>query len=125
MKNIDPTGIVKNLFYRDHCSIIDGYYVKDLDRLNRELKDVIIIDNSSSAYMLHPECALPISSWTGEKDDDVLIKYLPLLIELSQIEDCRNALKLFVDFDQVRIAKGIDICQAIVDHQKESGIFIN
>jgi TFIIF-interacting CTD phosphatase-like protein len=29
------------------------------------MKDIIIIDNTPSAYMLHSENGIPIVSWTG------------------------------------------------------------
>jgi len=44
-------------------------YVKDLARLGRELRDVIIIDNSPHAYLFQPDNALPILSYYDDACD--------------------------------------------------------
>jgi TFIIF-interacting CTD phosphatase-like protein len=33
------------------------------------MKDVIIVDNSPAAYLLHPENALPASAWYDDMSD--------------------------------------------------------
>jgi RNA polymerase II subunit A small phosphatase-like protein len=33
--------------FREHCSMINGAFVKDMGRLDRDLKDVIILDVSN------------------------------------------------------------------------------
>lgn len=40
-----------------------GAFIKDLSLLGRELRNVIIIDNSTKAYLWHMENAIPIKSW--------------------------------------------------------------
>ena len=41
----------KRLF-REHCSFVNGVFTKDMSLLGRNMKDVIIIDNSPTSYML-------------------------------------------------------------------------
>jgi RNA polymerase II subunit A small phosphatase-like protein len=53
------------------------------------MKDVIIIDNSPTAYLFQPENALPIVSWYDDREDVVLYDYLPYLKELSEVDDVR------------------------------------
>ena len=47
---IDPAGHTATLLYREHCTYYNGYYVKDMARLGRDLANVIIIDNSPNSY---------------------------------------------------------------------------
>ena len=67
-------------------------YVKDLSRLGRDLKDVIIIDNSPTSYYLQPENALASKSWYDEYDDRELFTFIPLLEQLSTFPDVRPTL---------------------------------
>jgi len=69
--------------FREHCSFINGVFVKDMSLLGRNMKDVIIIDNSPTSYMLQPECGLPILSWYEDMKDRALFDLIPLLVQLS------------------------------------------
>jgi RNA polymerase II subunit A small phosphatase-like protein len=60
------------------------------------MKDTILIDNSPTSYMLQPECGLPILSWYDDMNDQVLSDYLPLLIEMSKIDEIRDVIPKFV-----------------------------
>ena len=60
---IDPEKFGRHRLYRDSCEKVDGSYVKNLGLINRDLENMIIIDNSPIAYSLHPDNAVPISSW--------------------------------------------------------------
>ena len=37
--------------FREHCTFHSNTFVKDLSLLGRDLKDIIILDNSPTAYM--------------------------------------------------------------------------
>lgn len=67
-------------------------YVKDLSTVGRDLKDVLIIDNSPTAYLFQPDNALPIISWYDDESDRCLFDYQPFLIELSKVRDVRPVL---------------------------------
>jgi RNA polymerase II subunit A small phosphatase-like protein len=41
---LDPKGVCYFRLFREHCTMINGAFVKDLKRLDRDLKDVIILD---------------------------------------------------------------------------------
>jgi RNA polymerase II subunit A small phosphatase-like protein len=67
MDILDKNKCCSSRLFREHCTFYqEKYYVKDLSELNREMKDVIIIDNSPIAYLFQPENALPIISWYDE-----------------------------------------------------------
>lgn len=96
MDQMDPDGLCTSRLFRDHCSVVHGNYTKDLSRMNRSMKDIMILDNTPNAYMLQPGNAIPITSWNGEPEDTELIELIPLFILLSKIDDCRDPIEKFV-----------------------------
>jgi RNA polymerase II subunit A small phosphatase-like protein len=66
--------------------------VKDLSRLGRDLKDIIIVDNSPACYTLQPTNAIPISTWLSDPKDDMLSQLAPLLKLLFEVDDVRTYL---------------------------------
>lgn len=77
--------------YREHCTFHKNlYFVKDLSKLGRDLKDVVIVDNSPSAYMFHPQNAIPISSWYHDASDRELYKTITFLTKLANVDDVRD-----------------------------------
>ena len=76
---IDKGRVVKYRLYREACTDFNGSFVKDLSRLNRSLDKVMIIDNSSVAYLLQPYNAMPISSWFDDPTDNELFIILEKL----------------------------------------------
>ena len=85
--------------YREHCFSFQGSYIKDLSLLGRDMKDVIIVDNSPNAYYFHNENAVPILSWYDDPDDRCLFEMIPLLEALSQVHDVRQVIPKFVRKD--------------------------
>ena len=79
--------------FRENCTFKSGYYVKDLSRLGRDLKDIIIVDNLPSSYWLHPFNGIPISSWYDDEGDKELGVLAVLLENLSKVDDVRESIK--------------------------------
>jgi len=96
MDMMDPSSLCTSRLFREHCTFLNNVFVKDLSQIGRAMKDTIIIDNSPTSYMLQPECALPILSWYEDPRDNGLLELIPLLIQLSQVEDVREAIPRFV-----------------------------
>eukprot|EP00924_Labyrinthula_sp_SR-Ha-C_P005353 snap_masked-scaffold_1-processed-gene-29.11-mRNA-1 protein AED:0.37 eAED:0.37 QI:0/-1/0/1/-1/1/1/0/373 len=97
--------------YRRHCTFYDGSFVKDLSRLNRDLKDCIIVDNSPLSYQFHPENAIGVSSFIDNKKDRELIYCKEFLLSIKDAEDVREELhgygefvreSFFRDFPEIR-----------------------
>jgi RNA polymerase II subunit A small phosphatase-like protein len=89
VKELDKLGIVVHMLYREHCTSMNGIYVKDLSRLGRDLKDVIIVDNSPNSFLLQPENAFHIRNFFEDKSDVELYELGPFLEFLSNVDDVR------------------------------------
>lgn len=89
---LDKHKVVHARLFREACSNHKGNYVKDLGRLGRELKKTIIIDNSPASYMFNPENAIPIESWFDDENDTELLDLVPLLEDLTKVDDVAVAL---------------------------------
>lgn len=92
--------------------------MKDMSLLNRDVKDVLIIDNSPTAYYFQPENALPIISWYDDKNDTLLYDYIPFLKELTKVDDVRTVLTQLAETtidNDVDIEYGIQLCKEIAE----------
>lgn len=58
-------------------------HLQNLNRLGRNLGQVLIVDNSPSAYQLQPQNALPVSSFVGDPNDRELVSLIPLLRRIA------------------------------------------
>ncbi|KAI1912883.1 hypothetical protein LOZ61_003087 [Ophidiomyces ophidiicola] len=83
LDQLDIHKVVHHRLFRDSCYNHQGNYVKDLSQVGRDLKDTIIIDNSPTSYIFHPQHAIPISSWFSDAHDNELIDLIPVLEDLA------------------------------------------
>ena len=44
MDILDKNKVCSYRLFRDSCTMINGYYVKELKRLNRNMKNIILLD---------------------------------------------------------------------------------
>ena len=94
---IDKKGLCPFRLFREHCTLINMTFVKDLQKLGRDLKNIVIVDNSPLSYALHPENGLPILTWFEDKTDKELFNIIPILKFLSKVPDVRVFIPQFVD----------------------------
>ena len=95
---IDINKICKYRLYRDDCVLVNGIFIKDLKLLNRDLKDIIIIDNSSKSFSFHPQNGIKIKSFVDDLNDKELIYLIPILKFLSKVDDVRNFIHKIQEF---------------------------
>ncbi|KAI4900168.1 hypothetical protein NFI96_023894 [Prochilodus magdalenae] len=85
-------GILNRRYYRQHCTLDLGSYIKDLSVVHADLSSIVILDNSPGAYRSHPDNAIPIKSWFSDPSDTALLNLLPMLDALRFTADVRSVL---------------------------------
>ena len=117
----DYTGIVLNelnrnnyithILCRKYTEFRNGYYVKDLSKLGRDLSKVCIVDNNKDNFSLQPENGLFISSYYGEQNDNELYLLCADLMKIieTQPEDIRTVIKQIDANMQKRYNENYDI----------------
>jgi Dullard-like phosphatase family protein len=86
---LDPTNVVSGLLYRQHCTPLNGIYVKDMTLLGRDVKDIILVDNSPNSFLFQPENAYHIKNFFDDKTDRELISLMNFLEEIANVDDVR------------------------------------
>ena len=96
ISGLDPDNVISYKLYRQHTINIGGNsYIKDLDKLGRDITKIIIIDNISDNFEKQKENGLNICDFEGNEYDEEL-KYLKDdLIKLFKLKpnDVRYYLK--------------------------------
>ena len=110
---LDKENNIKFRLYREHCFFINGVYIKELKKLNRNLKDVIIVDNSPIAYAFDSVNGLPIKSWYEDKKDSDLFNIQRLLEFLAKTDDVRKYIELFVESNEIKYEKAYNIINSL------------
>ncbi len=91
VRYLDPERqYVSCILTRKDCTKVSGNYVKDLRVLkDRNLKDVIIVDDTQEAFSCQPENGICICAFTGEKADFELEELAEFLARIADVEDVR------------------------------------
>ena len=86
---------IKYRLYRQHTMKIGNTFIKDLSKLGRDLKKIIIIDNCSENYLLQPKNGINVIDFVGNNNDDILFYLKKDLINLyiKNPDDVRPYLK--------------------------------
>ena len=109
IKNIDKNNIIKQCYCRDDCIMyVEDYeedfdkpnnkykYIKDLKKINKELRNIVFIDNNTISFKLQEKNGIPIKSWFDDYEDLELYKLIPILKNLSGFYDVRFEISKFV-----------------------------
>ena len=106
---IDTKNVCSHKLYREQCTYENFLYIKDLKKLGRDLKDIIIIDNSPNSYSLNKENGIPISTWLDDENDRELYDLVQILEFLSYVDDVRTFIPKFVLGDEISFFASMDI----------------
>lgn len=69
LDEIDPDGtIFQHRLYRQHCTQSEELYIKDLSRINRDLRRMVLVDNAAYSYCLQVDNGVPILPFYDGKD---------------------------------------------------------
>jgi len=93
LKLIDPNGVyVKHLLHRENClRTRKGLYIKDLRIIkNRELKDMVLVDNFMPSFSFQIGNGIPILTWEGDVQDKELKYLMRYLLEAKNYDDMRE-----------------------------------
>jgi RNA polymerase II subunit A small phosphatase-like protein len=90
---LDTNKVISHRLFREHCTFLDGSYVKDLSRLGRDLGNSIIVDNSKNCYKLQPENAMASLTWLEDKRDNQLVRMVPYLVRIIQEKEVYGVLR--------------------------------
>ena len=113
LDKLDKENKIKYRLYREHCTFLNGIYIKELKRLNRDLKDLIIVDNSPLAFAFDSENGLPIKSWYDDKNDNEFENISILLEFLAKVNDVREYIYLFVENNEIKYEEAFKIINLI------------
>ena len=106
---LDKNKNCKFRLFREHCTPINTCFVKEIKKLGRELKDIVIVDNSPMSYALNPENGLPILTWFDDKEDRELYNISSILEFLSFVPDVRKYINQFVVNDEISYNNVINV----------------
>jgi RNA polymerase II subunit A small phosphatase-like protein len=90
---LDPNHVFRARLFRESCTYYNGNYIKDLSRLGRDIRKVIIIDNSPVSYIFHQDNAVPVTSWFDDMNDTELLTLVPIFDRLALVDDIIPALQ--------------------------------
>jgi CTD small phosphatase-like protein 2 len=93
---MDPNRkYIKYRLYRHHTSIYGISFVKDLNKLGRDIERIIIVDNLQDNFKLQPYNGIPIKTWNDDMNDNELYYLCSFLKKLYtfNIKDVRCVIK--------------------------------
>ena len=104
---IDKNNKCEFKLFREHCSILNNGFIKDLKKLSRDLNNLILLDNNPKCYFLNKENGIPIKTWTDDLSDKELFKIIPYLTFLSNenIKDIRPIIKIIKEGNTINYYK--------------------
>jgi CTD small phosphatase-like protein 2 len=93
----NETKFLDHRLYRHHCDYDQGVYVKDLNRLGRDLKKTIIIDNIRDNYERQKDNGIEILTWLSDPEDRELFKLGVFLAKIVQdkVSDVRDQIRSY------------------------------
>lgn len=106
--SLDKDGCILHRLYRDATYYQDGVHAKDLRRLNRNLKRMIVVDDDPAEVPFNPENMIRVKPYTDPTDrsDNTLLRLLPFLVEIARegYDDIPTLLSQYQGMDADQIA---------------------
>ena len=97
-------------FYREHCFLSGTKFIKDISRIGRDLKKIIVVDDLPENLKSHSENGILICPYNREDEDDRVLyelKKLLILFFILGYEDLRTAIKNYKDeiYNKITLGK--------------------
>ncbi|KAL4491830.1 hypothetical protein ABPG72_006085 [Tetrahymena utriculariae] len=108
---LDCESLINIRIFRENCSIdSSGNLYKDLCKLNRNIGEIIIIDNQASQFKKNPENGIQIKDFKIDNhNDQELLNLIPFLKFMSSVKDVRNIKTYMNDYYSGKLINYIDI----------------
>ena len=92
-------------FFREHSVINGNDFVKDISRIGRDMKKIIIVDNTEQNFRLNNKNGIKIKPFYGDQNDKVLYELSKILVMIVKqgYEDLTMALKDYSNEIKVKI----------------------
>ena len=97
--------------YREHLTFIGKEFIKDLSKLGRDIKKVIIVDNISNNFKLSLENGIQILPFFGENNNDNILEELKKILILfykEKLDDLRVGIRRYKKDIINKITNGIN-----------------
>ena len=122
-------------FYREHTVIYKDTFVKDISRIGRDIKKIIIVDNNESNFILNKDNGIKIAPYYGDEDnnnkginnsinsenngrlsyrgkkgnDNILLELKKILVMIykDNYDDLREALKDYEDLIKTKVSMNL------------------
>ncbi|KAL7579690.1 hypothetical protein ACA910_021836 [Epithemia clementina (nom. ined.)] len=105
---LDRDGCIMHRLYREATHFHNGVHVKDLKRLNRDLKRMIVLDDDPAEVQFNPENLIRVKPYTdpADRSDRTLARITPFLIEIARegYSDIPKLLRQYEGMDADEIA---------------------
>ena len=94
LDRIDPERkYIKHRIFREACLAVEGNYLKDLNVCQRDMKQMVLVDNSPHAFGYQVDNGIPIESWFDDPSDRELLKLERFLRTLHDVADVRELVR--------------------------------
>ena len=92
INHLDPNNEwVHHRLFREHCFLsAEGMYVKDLRVINRDLKNMVLVDNAAYSYAYQLENGIPILPYYHGQIDFELKMLEDYLMRMMICKDVRE-----------------------------------
>lgn len=101
---LDPERrFISKRYYNSDCDQLNGIFVKDVSKLGRPLKDVIIVDNTVLCFAFQLANGIPILSYYGDNkvNDRELLELKDFLLYLKDFNDVTVPISEFFKWDRI------------------------
>ena len=123
--HIDPYRLFRSRLYGKHLSLQDDKKFKDLVKIGRDPKSLVLLDNIFYPEMQQADQTICVHRWYGSRADTVLKEMIPALLELSKIDDCRDAIVRMSRTEYLDVPKAEGMLKKMIRIQGNDGTGIN
>ena len=85
--------------YKDHCTLHKNRFVKDITKLGRDIRKIIIVDDDENNFVLNKENGIKIKPFLGEENNNDTslfeLKKILILFERMGLDDVRKGIKSY------------------------------